>query len=88
MESTLNFKKSTWDITRKTGLNNKMINNWIKYYYAPYNYNEHPFLRRGFINKKYLSIDLYINLGIIPNNLLNGGIGKWVHNFFLNENDI
>ena len=28
----LNFEKSTWDITRETGLNNGMINNWIKKY--------------------------------------------------------
>lgn len=26
------MEKSTWDITRKTGLNNGMINNWIKAY--------------------------------------------------------
>ena len=29
----LNMEKSTWDITRKTGLNNGMINNWIKKYH-------------------------------------------------------
>ena len=28
----LNFEKSTWDITRESGLNNGMINNWIKKY--------------------------------------------------------
>ena len=28
----LNFEKSTWDITRENGLNNGMINNWIKKY--------------------------------------------------------
>ena len=28
----LNFEKSTWDITRETGLSNGMINNWIKKY--------------------------------------------------------
>lgn len=28
----LNMEKSTWDITRETGLNNGMINNWIKKY--------------------------------------------------------
>ena len=28
----LNIEKSTWDITRETGLNNGMINNWIKKY--------------------------------------------------------
>lgn len=28
----LDFEKSTWDITRETGLNNGMINTWIKKY--------------------------------------------------------
>ena len=28
----INLEKSTWDITRETGLNNGMINNWIKKY--------------------------------------------------------
>ena len=28
----LEFEKSTWDITRETGLNNGMIINWIKKY--------------------------------------------------------
>ena len=28
----LNMEKSTWDITRETGLNNGMINIWIKKY--------------------------------------------------------
>lgn len=28
----LDFEKSTWDITRETGLNNGMINAWIKKY--------------------------------------------------------
>ena len=28
----LDFEKSTWDITRETGLSNGMINNWIKRY--------------------------------------------------------
>ena len=28
----LEFEKSTWDITRETGLNNGMINAWIKKY--------------------------------------------------------
>ena len=28
----LNLERSTWDITRETGLNNGMINNWIKKY--------------------------------------------------------
>lgn len=28
----LELEKSTWDITRETGLNNGMINNWIKAY--------------------------------------------------------
>ena len=28
----LEFEKSTWDITRETGLSNGMINNWIKAY--------------------------------------------------------
>lgn len=28
----LELEKSTWDITRETGLNNGMINNWIKKY--------------------------------------------------------
>ena len=28
----LDFEKSTWDITRETGLSNGMINNWIKAY--------------------------------------------------------
>ena len=29
IEPALNFEKSTWDITRETGLSNGMINNWI-----------------------------------------------------------
>ena len=32
IEPALNFEKSTWDITRESGLNNGMINNWIKAY--------------------------------------------------------
>lgn len=28
----LDFEKSTWDITRETGINNGMINAWIKKY--------------------------------------------------------
>ena len=28
----LDLEKSTWDITRETGLNNGMINNWLKKY--------------------------------------------------------
>lgn len=28
----LEFEKSTWDITRETGLSNGMINSWIKKY--------------------------------------------------------
>ena len=28
----LDFEKSTWDITRETGISNGMINNWIKKY--------------------------------------------------------
>lgn len=28
----LDLEKSTWDITRETGLSNGMINNWIKKY--------------------------------------------------------
>jgi len=28
----LELEKSTWDITRETGLNNGTINNWIKKY--------------------------------------------------------
>ena len=28
----LELEKSTWDITRETGLSNGMINNWIKAY--------------------------------------------------------
>ena len=44
IEPALNFKKSTWDITRDTGLNNGMINNWIK------KYRENGY--DGLINKK------------------------------------
>lgn len=40
----LNFEKSTWDITRETGLSNGMINNWIK------KYRENGYA--GLINKK------------------------------------
>ena len=40
----LNFEKSTWDITRETGLSNGMINNWIK------KYRENGY--DGLINKK------------------------------------
>ncbi len=40
----LNFEKSTWDITRETGLNNGMINSWIK------KYRENGY--EGLINKK------------------------------------
>ena len=40
----LNFEQSTWDITRKTGLSNGMINRWIK------NYRENGF--EGLKNKK------------------------------------
>lgn len=29
----LELEKSTWDITRETGLSNGMINNWIKTYH-------------------------------------------------------
>ena len=32
IQSALNLEKSTWDITRETGLSNGMINNWIKKY--------------------------------------------------------
>ena len=32
IEPILNMEKSTWDITRESGLNNGMINNWIKAY--------------------------------------------------------
>ena len=32
IKPTLEFEKSTWDITRETGLSNGMINNWIKAY--------------------------------------------------------
>ena len=28
----LDLEKNTWDITRETGLNNGMINNWLKKY--------------------------------------------------------
>ena len=40
----LNFEQITWDITRKTGLSNRMINRWIK------NYRENGF--EGLKNKK------------------------------------
>lgn len=32
IQPALNLEKSTWDITRETGLSNGMINNWIKKY--------------------------------------------------------
>ena len=44
IEPALNFEKSTWDITRETGLSNGMINNWIK------KYRENGY--EGLINKK------------------------------------
>ena len=44
IEPALNFEKSTWDITRETGLSNGMINNWIK------KYRENGY--DGLINKK------------------------------------
>ena len=40
----LNLEKSTWDITRETGLSNGMLNNWIK------RYREKGF--EGLINQK------------------------------------
>ena len=32
IESAIKLEKSTWDITRETGLSNGMINNWINKY--------------------------------------------------------
>ena len=32
IQPALELEKSTWDITRETGLSNGMINNWIKVY--------------------------------------------------------
>ena len=32
IQPALELEKSTWDITRETGLSNGMINNWIKAY--------------------------------------------------------
>ena len=40
----LDFEKSTWDITRETGISNGMINVWIKKY-RTYGYE-------GLVNKK------------------------------------